>query len=83
MSANDKPDPAIPTGYRTLVPGKGEAAAKPAPATLPSPPNAGAEPAKPGAPATKPEAPKAEAEKPDDDPTRYGDWQVKGRCIDF
>jgi hypothetical protein len=42
-------------------------------------------------PAPKPEAPKP-AEKPrveeiggrkGPDPTRYGDWEVNGRCVDF
>ncbi|MGO4700338.1 DUF1674 domain-containing protein [Dyella sp. 2RAB6] len=26
---------------------------------------------------------KAPAERPAPDPTRYGDWEKNGRCIDF
>ena len=26
---------------------------------------------------------KKESAKPAPDPTRYGDWEVRGRCIDF
>ena len=52
-------------------------------------PGAGAT-AKPGAGATaKPDADRAKA-APEEvggrgglDPTRYGDWEIKGRCIDF
>lgn len=33
-------------------------------------------------PATTPEAPEYGGPK-EDRPTRYGDWTVKGRCIDF
>jgi hypothetical protein len=44
-----------------------------------------------GAPAGKPPAPDGAAEKPQreiggpqgPEPTRYGDWEVKGRCSDF
>lgn len=46
--------------------------------------------AAPALEAIKPAAPKSVAPKPaapkpaaDPDPTRYGDWQIKGRCIDF
>lgn len=35
-----------------------------------------------GVPAT-PAVDKAPAEKPALDPTRYGDWEKNGRCIDF
>jgi hypothetical protein len=41
-------------------------------------------------PGEKPEAPVAPAPRPREiggpkgpDPTRYGDWEVGGRCIDF
>jgi hypothetical protein len=47
-------------------------------------------------PAPKAEAPKPDASKPAEkprveeiggrkgpDPTRYGDWEVNGRCVDF
>ncbi|WP_428374673.1 DUF1674 domain-containing protein [Lichenicoccus sp.] len=30
-----------------------------------------------------PEAPKEVGGPKEKDPTRYGDWTVKGRCIDF
>ncbi len=33
-------------------------------------------------PAGKAPAPD-QATKPAPDPTRYGDWEIKGRCIDF
>ena len=35
------------------------------------------------APDSGPEAAADETARPEPDPTRYGDWQVKGRCIDF
>ena len=35
------------------------------------------------APNSGPEATAGETAGPEPDPTRYGDWQVKGRCIDF
>lgn len=47
-----------------------------------------AEPNRP-APARGPAAPAAPGKKDDDksrprlDPTRYGDWEKNGRCIDF
>ena len=54
------------------------------PAATPTPP-----PAKPANPPTKPAAP-APAQKPEEfggpagpEPTRYGDWERGGRCIDF
>jgi hypothetical protein len=43
-----------------------------------------------GAPAEKPQAPDAAGKPPREiggpqgpEPTRYGDWEVKGRCSDF
>lgn len=40
--------------------------------------------AAPGGTAAPAETPKDAPEAPaPDDPTRFGDWQVKGRCIDF
>ena len=37
---------------------------------------------KPVVPATQPSEPEIGGPK-EHDPTRYGDWTVKGRCIDF
>jgi hypothetical protein len=40
----------------------------------------------PEVPAKRPEAPKLPKEiggPPGPEPTRYGDWQYKGRCTDF
>ncbi|WP_109125943.1 DUF1674 domain-containing protein [Dyella sp. C11] len=34
----------------------------------------------PASPATREKAP---SEQPAPDPTRYGDWEKNGRCIDF
>lgn len=31
----------------------------------------------------RPAEPTVDAPKPDLDPTRYGDWEKNGRCIDF
>lgn len=82
MSAEKKPETASAEsaaagGYRTLTPA-GTSAPKPA-----QPAPAAAAPAKPEppkAPEAKPDAAKDEAHP---DPTRFGDWEVKGRCIDF
>ncbi|MSO75668.1 MAG: DUF1674 domain-containing protein [Alphaproteobacteria bacterium] len=49
-------------------------ASKPAPGVVP--------PAGPAAESPKPGAAKPDA-GPRPDPTRYGDWEVNGRCIDF
>lgn len=75
----EKPAEKAPPNYRTLTP------------EGPRPPLAPKPAAKPAA-AAKP-LPAAAAEKPADsadskdearpDPTRFGDWEVKGRCIDF
>jgi hypothetical protein len=63
-----------------------EAAAPRAPATAtpPSGPTAPA-PAKPVKDAARPKevAPKEIGGPPGPEPTRYGDWESKGRCIDF
>ena len=49
------------------------------PATSPAPPQPAAQPGPP-----RPEArPKEIGGPPGPDPTRYGDWERKGRCIDF
>jgi hypothetical protein len=79
MSSDEPTKPNVPpkpAAYRTLIP----AGSAPAPSV-------------PSAPAAKPAAAKpepAKAETPTDskdenrpDPTRFGDWEVKGRCIDF
>lgn len=56
-----------------------------------------AKPAKPATPAATPQVPPAKGKaqskdkaapeeiggRPGPDPTRYGDWEIKGRCIDF
>ena len=34
-------------------------------------------------PESKPDPESRPAAEVEPDPTRYGDWQVKGRCIDF
>jgi hypothetical protein len=47
------------------------------------------EPAEPGLPGAQPAPPTAEPgdiappSRPPLDPTRYGDWEKNGRCIDF
>ncbi len=42
-----------------------------------------ATPATGQAPAPRPEPPKETGGPKGKDPTRYGDWESKGRCIDF
>jgi hypothetical protein len=74
------------------------AAAPPRPAERPRPDRQQAVPTPPGAPPTKapaPAAPGTKAPAPEKkpvkeiggpkgpEPTRYGDWERKGRCIDF
>lgn len=71
------PPSAPAPGYRTLTPA-GTAAPKPAPAAATAKTPATPEP--PKAPEAKPDPAKDEAHP---DPTRFGDWEVKGRCIDF
>ena len=46
-------------------------------AKIPPAPRPAPLPAAGNAPATE------QATKPAPDPTRYGDWEIKGRCIDF
>lgn len=85
MSAEEPSDaktpPAPPSdasGYRTLTP-PGTPPSKPAAARAAPkspPPDAGAE----KIPPAKPDTAKKESQP---DPTRFGDWEVKGRCIDF
>jgi len=82
MSAHDPPekdrsDRKAPPAYRQLRPRDSRPGApqgKPQPeAAQPAKPAASSVPAKPAA---SPEASHA-------DPTRFGDWEIKGRCIDF
>ncbi|MDE2086187.1 MAG: DUF1674 domain-containing protein [Xanthomonadaceae bacterium] len=40
-------------------------------------------PAEPVAVPARPAGDKAATERPALDPTRYGDWEKNGRCIDF
>jgi hypothetical protein len=80
MSDDQPTKPAAPA-YRTLIP----TGSAPTPSV----------PVKPAAkPVTvKPEVVKSESGKPEalndskdesrPDPTRFGDWEIKGRCIDF
>jgi hypothetical protein len=76
--------PAAGAGYRTLTPG-GAQPKKPAAAEQPA-----SAPGKTATAAPKPEPAKPESAASDaakesshSDPTRFGDWEVKGRCIDF
>jgi hypothetical protein len=52
---------------------------KPLPADIPGPSDAAVGPPEPGAPSL----PDAAGPRPALDPTRYGDWEKNGRCIDF
>jgi hypothetical protein len=54
------------------------------PATTPEP-EAAATPSPPGPPETKPAPPKPKeiGGPKGPEPTRYGDWEQKGRCTDF
>jgi hypothetical protein len=61
-----------------LAANNGPARARP---PQPPAPPAKSDAAKPAAPAPEPTAP--ETTVPETDPTRYGDWEKKGRCIDF
>ena len=51
------------------------------PPTPPAPPQAPKDP--PQAPAPAPASTKETGGPPGPEPTRYGDWERKGRCIDF
>jgi len=71
-----KPEvPPKPAAYRTLVPA-GSAPAAIAPSPVAKPAAAKSVPA-------KSETPKDSKDENRPDPTRFGDWEVKGRCIDF
>ena len=79
MSSDEptKPDiPPKPAAYRMLIP----VGSAPAP-SVSSAPVAKPAAAKP-APA-KSETPTDSKDENRPDPTRFGDWEVKGRCIDF
>lgn len=72
----EKPPEKLPPAYRTLTPPAApKPPAKPAVTKPPSAPSPGL--SKPAQPSKKP----SEEARPD--PTRFGDWEVKGRCIDF
>lgn len=82
MSAEKPSDaqnpPAPPSGgpgYRTLTPAATPAAARAAPK-----PQAAGAGAAAKTPSIAPDAPKEESHP---DRTRFGDWELKGRCIDF
>jgi hypothetical protein len=77
--AETPPAPPSGAGYRTLTPA-GMPASKPAVDRAAPKPAAADKAAAPTPPPAKPEASK---EEPRPDPTRFGDWEVKGRCIDF
>jgi len=47
------------------------------------PDNGDAGPADPSKPDDEPTSPKEIGGRPGPDPTRYGDWEKNGRCIDF
>jgi hypothetical protein len=90
--ADSAPSATPSGGYRTLVPGQGEVPAQGVTGQATgAKPKSAATPAAPTEPAAKPQAAKPESakpanpdsEKPHADPTRFGDWEVKGRCIDF
>jgi hypothetical protein len=62
--------------------------AAPIPAADSSPATADAAPTEPTAddasrPATRPAPPREIGGRDGLDPTRYGDWEMRGRCIDF
>jgi hypothetical protein len=58
--------------YKTMSDTSSQTETKPVPA-----------PAGPAAVPVTPAADKAPVERPAPDPTRYGDWEKNGRCIDF
>ena len=49
----------------------------------PAVPDATPVPAPPDTAAQRPDAPRETGGPKGKDPTRYGDWESKGRCIDF
>jgi hypothetical protein len=70
----------LDTPKKAAVPAANNGPARARPPQPPAPP-AKSDAAKPAAPAPEPTAP--EPTVPETDPTRYGDWEKKGRCIDF
>jgi len=82
--ARTPPAPPADSGYRTLTPGT-PAATPTAQGASPKPTATPGTPAAAATPPAKPEASKDGAAKDEahPDPTRFGDWEVKGRCIDF
>lgn len=71
--------PAQPTRKAGKKPAAAAKPPAPAVASAPTPPPPGDSAPQPAAPARKPEigGPKGP------EPTRYGDWEKGGRCIDF
>jgi hypothetical protein len=69
-------------GYRTLMPAGGAAPRPSAPKPASAPSKAAETPSKPDATNAGTAAPEGK-EGSHPDPTRFGDWEVKGRCIDF
>ena len=51
--------------------------------TAKPPPTPNADPPVPPAPPAKDERPVEIGGRKGPDPTRYGDWELNGRCIDF
>lgn len=70
----EKPAEKAPSNYRTLIPEGRRPPPAPKPVARPA-----AKPV-PAPAAEKAAGSKATAEA---DPTRFGDWEVNGRCIDF
>ena len=78
--SSDEPTKSGTPAYRTLIPA-GSAPAPSAPVKPAAKPVAvKPEPAKTSA---TPETPKDSKDENRPDPTRFGDWEIKGRCIDF
>ncbi len=75
------------TPKKAAVPAANNGPARARPPQPPAPNKSKAEQAQPAQPvkseAAKPAAPAPESTVPETDPTRYGDWEKKGRCIDF
>ena len=81
MSKKDrqkKTRPKAPAGDDAPAPPPAEARKRPRAAAAKPAPQAGN---KAGKKADRPESSRPESTRPD--PTRYGDWEKKGRCIDF
>jgi hypothetical protein len=82
MSADKPSEAKTPTsrpgsGYRTLMPAgakPGSEAPPPRPAAKPDPSDSAK---------ASPSLSRSTKDASPPDPTRFGDWEVKGRCIDF